>query len=246
VRFISRICAIIVLGALGYAAYTALAGSTPRDHRVDATTDSDPPILTRLLKPRRSHAEHLAFAGPPDIIRTADKLKQFAKRDPEAFAEVMRNRGPGGVVIYDPRTGVTREEYDRFRRAKELGGLMKVGDVTLAVSRPSPAKVVVSGMPEMPSVEFDLVEQTVSTPYGSLEVCRAFEPNENQHLTGPIRGVSWRAEWLGSPPRGDLVLWSFMVAESTTTGDLWFGLAVQDNRVGDYVIDYFLRVPGVD
>ncbi|WP_019588509.1 hypothetical protein [Deinococcus apachensis] len=54
----------------------------------------------------------------PDILDIGRRMLAAARENLEWNLEQLRDARPGEPLPYDPRLGVTREEYGRFRDAK--------------------------------------------------------------------------------------------------------------------------------
>jgi len=225
-------------GSASPAAATSQAQSEGTASSYDATP------LGRMLRPRTAKAELLVLVAPPDIEATAAKLKALAMRNPEAFADLASKRDADNKIVYDERMGVSKEAYERMLGMPELSTLTKSGDFELVIARDGAERAVVSGIPQLSSLAFDLARQTVESPFGKLAGGKPFEPDDNQPLTGPIRGVNWRSDSIES--REDFSLWRATVAESAKQGDLWLILAVRNNLTGKYLLEYWVRVPAAE
>ncbi|MGC3967171.1 MAG: hypothetical protein QM775_07310 [Pirellulales bacterium] len=144
--------------------------------------------MLQLLAPRRELAEIMTLSVPADISVIAAKLKAAAQRNPADAAEIFKNTGPDGVAKYDARMGVTRQEYERFLKGRSEWTLVKTADVPIVIEPPAGDAVRITGLPQLDSLAFDAAKLSVTTPYGSLELGKLFEPNDGQNLTGRIAG----------------------------------------------------------
>jgi hypothetical protein len=233
----------VIALAVGFSVGLLGCSSKPRAGDIAPSAEADRSPLASILKPRQAKAELRILTPPIDVRETAEKIKATARSNPALFAELFKKQDAAGVVLYDPRMGVTQEAYERFKRLPELSTLAIAQEFELVIARSSPDKVLLTGLPQIPKLEIDLAKQTVESPFGKLDAADPFEPNDRQVLTGPIHGVNWRIQSLDSMAGDEFKLAKTTVAEQTETGDLWLVLEVRNYVQGTHLVDYWVRVP---
>jgi len=200
--------------------------------------------IARLLAPRTMKAEIYTIFAPADVIATGQKLKTAMQSNPVAAAMIMANQDPDGKVKYDPRMGVTRDEYARLLRGTELWELKVTGEATITIKKLSDSVYEILGLPGIEKAVYDTNELSVNIPFGKLKSGELFAPNDGQRLTGPIAGIRWRSSSIGSLVLDDDTFWTSLVAQSQSTHDVWLEFRVKDNQTRQDRLHYFARFSG--
>jgi hypothetical protein len=218
----------VLAGAVGCSSKTGESSGSSAGHvavtaeQVGAATDPDLVLLAKMLQPRTAKADLMRLNVPPDTIETADKIREFARRNPVVYEAISRKKDADGHIVFDDRIGVTREAFDRMNRVGELCSLTKAGEFELTISRPSFDSAVLLGVPEFPTIEIQFRAMQIKTKYGDMVFGKRVEPNGKQFLTGPVRGIGWNSnEPPFMRPADRFVLSKAAISVATETGDLW-------------------------
>jgi lipoprotein-anchoring transpeptidase ErfK/SrfK len=109
VQFIKQICVIIVLGALGYAAYTTLTGTPPAEPPVDLATASSPPRVELPGGGGFGPSTSVATNGPPG--GAAPRFNTPTSGMTAGLPSPAPTSNPGTATITGVRTDTATEPY---------------------------------------------------------------------------------------------------------------------------------------
>ncbi|MFD1734506.1 hypothetical protein ACFSC4_29340 [Deinococcus malanensis] len=102
-----------------------------------------PPPVQTLLPSGRVTVDLLTPTYPPDILDIGRRMQDAARTHRDWFLEQVRNAAPGEPLPYDPRFGVTREEYQRFLDVKPA--YTAFGRATLTITRRTDGTLLFQG-----------------------------------------------------------------------------------------------------
>jgi hypothetical protein len=146
-------------------------------------TSTELPPIGNLLPADGTEVDVMGY--PERFMELSRKLQAGIKENPGAFASGVLNAKPGEPVDYDPRLGMTEEEYREFLElAKEIK-FVKLGSVTLKVGRSDEGVKLDGGefLPELSKITFNLMEKQVRTPFGNCTKVTAVCTGEGQKAT---------------------------------------------------------------
>lgn len=134
---------------------------------------------------------------PWRAVELGQRLEAGAAQHPEWWSEHVQNAPEGEPIPYDPRMGITEDEYLEFLDLASTATLVKVGEATLDFQWLSPRRVRLKAEGELAAldgVEIDVVLQRAVTPMGALSERVEIDNPAETAPTGPWRGVQWSGE----------------------------------------------------
>lgn len=198
--------------------------------------------LTGLLQPRETEAVVSVPALTDEAKQIADKLKQAARFDPQTFLLLVRDGSTTGLPDYDPRLGITRDEYDLLMLGKHLR-LKETSKAKLRIVAASDGKFVLLGLPNLAEVTFDVAVHLVTTPYGEVARPEEFAVAPMPELTGPLVGYRWTESAMMSDLRRYRIQ-EITLAQSPLDGAVWFIAHIADSIDNRMAVDYYARFSG--
>jgi hypothetical protein len=202
-----------------------------------------PDRIASLMQPRSSVATTFKPTLSDEITKIYDKLKNSAQVDPELFLTLMQHGGAeNGAPTYDPRFGITREEYNLLMYGSHLR-LKILSQTTVQITAGAEGKFVVRGLPGLTEVIVDAALQAISTPYGEVTRPAEFEAATSPHLTGPLVGYRWTEPLVAEGLRRFRIE-EITLAQSQVDGAVWMILHIADTIDNRLLVDYFVRFDG--
>jgi hypothetical protein len=181
------------------ASYLALASVTAGVARVHpSSAPASPPLaqIRKLLPADGTRADVMQLVAPPRLNLLTAKLQQAAQKQPEWWIDQLHKAKPGEPLPYDPRLGLTKEEYKELLSLWGAFSLRKTRTVRLSVKRDG-MRITFNGgeeLPDLRAVVVDLETGAVTTPYGTATQWSRVEASPEQKATGPWNGVAWELE----------------------------------------------------
>jgi hypothetical protein len=176
------------LGAAVLLACASLAHAAP----VDAYLPDSGVMDARLM----------TVEGSPEDERIAQKMAQAKAKNAKWFmAYVKKHEKTAGIMPYDPRLGVTRDEYERFAHPKL--GLREIGRITITIKPDAQgARVLDVPADAKALMGFAIAAdgRSAATPAGVLPAAADIHNTDPDAPTGPWSGVSFGTD--GDPPNG--------------------------------------------
>ncbi len=154
--------------------------------------------LRALLPQREVEAQVLALWSPPRLAELSGRLQRAAQADPAWWRSHAQQAQPGKPLPYDPRMGMTAEEYASLLAMNDSVQMRPAATFTLRLQgTPTgwrfPADAAV---PALANVEIDTVADVIRTPFGALPARGAIKPSAAQKATGPWGGPQWKTDAL--------------------------------------------------
>jgi hypothetical protein len=180
----------------------------------------------------------------PRQVELSQRLAEAARKDPAWFREHLTKRAaPGEPLPYDPRLGLSKEEYDELNKLNaRRPTLRKAGQATLAITRRGEDVYVLDGgrtLPELTGIEVDLKRDVVRTPRGVAAERFETKANPSQPSPpGPWSGVGWKlavkgdANFVGAK----IVQLTVGKAEESNRGVLYFKLLTPQERADIFLL----------
>ncbi|MGL4463305.1 MAG: hypothetical protein ACRC1K_14245 [Planctomycetia bacterium] len=142
----------------------------------------------------------MTFTESPRRAELSKKLLEAVAKDPEWWAAHVRKGKPGEPIEYDPKLGLTRDEFKEYLDTSFT--LTKTGTVKAVVERTGERVLLAFGkdFPGMEEVAIDLKKDTVTTPFGVATDRTRIRANADQKATGKWDGVQWKHESMGTKP----------------------------------------------
>jgi hypothetical protein len=147
--------------------------------------------LRLLFTPRDEQGVVLTLTATKRFADLAQKVKQAIGDNPK----LLLSRKSGEPLPYSPDLGITEGEYNEFLALAENGGmaLQETGKVALSIVDQPPDHVLIKSLPEIGELDVDLKTGVVEVLGRKLAMPNSISPNENQELTGPFHGYSWKS-----------------------------------------------------
>ena len=196
----SRVLLAFVLVAAAAACNDSPESSSPAGVGPQQTGSDEPDRsvdLRKLLPIGRFAVDVMDFAPSAHMVELSQRFQDAVSQRPQWLLEHAKTYEPGKPLPYDPRFGLTEEEYAEFLALAEDLSLKKKRQATLAVVKKGTDIFVLDGgnsLPELTGIEIDLKNDVVRTPFGTAMEASEVKPSSKQNATGPWRGRTWRLE----------------------------------------------------
>lgn len=146
------------------------------------------------LLPQKGTEGHLMTVSTPDRLKelTAKMLNSIRKNQ-EWFINVSKQAN--GPLSYDEKLGVSREEYEEYKKLIKQGSLKDCGSfkIDLVVNSDGSRSLdTVPSMPPLKSLKFDSKREVIETPYGMLKDPKEFTVTEKGGPLGPWKGLVYQ------------------------------------------------------
>ncbi|NDI36636.1 hypothetical protein [Chengkuizengella sediminis] len=162
-------------------------------------------FVYELLKTGQFNADYLEEQTvPPENINLtleeidilADTILTNMQEDMDWYNSEINKLEVGEKLPYDPRFGVTEDEYNLVMDMSEQIELVKTREGQLKIKKVD-GKIAIVGKDTgnvLTKVGIDLVNNKILTEFGTAKYDRKIEANENQILTGMWNGHCWKIE----------------------------------------------------
>lgn len=130
-------------------------------------------------------------------LELAQRLEANVAQHPQWWDEHVRSAPAGEPIPYDPRMGITEEEYAEFLDLASRSTLVKVGEATLDFEWTGSRRVRLGAEGELAAldgIEIDVVLQQARSRFGPLPERVEIDNTLETGPTGPWRGVQWSGE----------------------------------------------------
>lgn len=134
---------------------------------------------------------------PRRALEIGQRLDANVAQDPQWWSEHVRNAPAGEPIPYDPRMGISEEEYAEFLELASRTTLLKVSEATLDFEWIGSRRVRMRAegeLSELNGIEIDVAAQRAKTRFGPLPERVEINNTSETGPTGPWRGVQWRGE----------------------------------------------------
>jgi len=175
------------------------------------------PTLEELLPADNILVDVMALEVSPKAQELSTRICTATTADREWLSAFLKEHARENPLPYDPRFGVTEEEYREYLALRKEGKLQKTNQIELRVKKEG-SRVEI-GFNEVPDatqpISIDLANQTLQTPLCSVA---GPEPRDSG-LTGAAIGPNQSYSWQGQTRGKDDGTWStinFTVGKLTT------------------------------
>jgi hypothetical protein len=194
------------------------------------------------LQPREVAVELFTPTLGDEIKVLGDKLKQAAENDPQAFLRLVGNTPAGAAPPFDPRLGLTRDEYDALMFASHVR-LKKTATAAVEIVARPKEQFFITGLPGLKEVTIDAALQIVKTPYGDVVRPVEVTADEPSPLTGPLVGYRW-SEVLEPGSLRPYRLREITLGQSPVDGAVWLVVNIVETLEERPVVECFARFSG--
>ena len=167
---------------------------------------SEIPSISDLLPVDDTEVDVMGF--PERFAELSKKLQAGIKDNPGTFLVEVLKAKPGAPIAYDPRLGLSKEEFDEYLRPASELKFVKIASVTLKVHRTDEGVQFDGGdlLPQLKGITIKPGEKQVRTPFGNCEKPTEVRASDGQTATGRWNGVQWKLEKLLPPTEVTLML----------------------------------------
>lgn len=191
---------------LASALYAILCCGIPETACLSDEPATEGPRVADLLPTNESEVDVMWF--PERFVELMKKLDAGVKENPGAFMVDVLKAKPGEPIDYDPRLGLTEEEYNEFLRLSRELKFVKLTTVPIKVHHTAEGVELDGGdlLPQLTGITFDPDNKKLKTPFGVCTKATDVRASDEQTRTGRCNGVQWECEQLFPPSRVRLML----------------------------------------
>lgn len=139
----------------------------------------------------------IAVVPPPELEKYVIMVEEAAKKDPEWFAEYSKNSKPGVPLGYDPKLGLTKEQYDDYLAIWAKREFKAVEPLVLQLKENKDGKWIINavstqgGANPIATLRYDPKEDVFISPNGELKRLEDVDADKNSIL-GAWQGHEWK------------------------------------------------------
>lgn len=157
-----------------------------------------PEVLSYLTKDAYIRGGVTVVVPPPELDQYVAIVEEAAKKDPEWFIEQSKNSAPGVPLPYDPKLGLTEEQYKEYLEIWEKREFKAVEAVILRLTETGDKtwKITAAGAGganPISTLKYDAEKDEFVSPNGSLVRLEDVKADKNSIL-GEWVGHEWRFE----------------------------------------------------
>lgn len=136
---------------------------------------------------------------PPEIEKYLALVQAAAQQDPEWFAEHSRSTAPGVPLPYDPKLGLSQEQYDEYLELWDKREFKAVEPVILSLRQDSQGMWLINGSAgpgtsvPISTLKYDPEKDVWISPNGTMERLEDVKADQRSIL-GAWSGYEWRFE----------------------------------------------------
>ncbi len=136
---------------------------------------------------------------PPELDKYVAQVEEAAKKNPEWFAEHSEKSPPGVPLPYDPKLGLTEEQYAEYLELWAKREFKSVDPVILQLKEGSDgrwnihAAVSNGGSSPISTLKYDPEKDVFISPNGTMERLEDVDADKNSIL-GAWTGHEWKFE----------------------------------------------------
>ena len=160
--------------------------------------------VVELLPEGEAVVDVMTLTTPARLQVLAGKLQQAAVQHQAWWLDHIKHATPGEPFPYDPKLGLTAEEYREFLLLQDQLTMRKVGEAHVRVIHAGASRYAFEGaeaLPDLTGIVIDLERLVVETPFGTCAEMSAIHASPHQQATDPWDGYQWKLE------TGDLQAW---------------------------------------
>lgn len=137
----------------------------------------------------------MQLMASPRLVEIAQKLAAAVTRDRDWWMSYASSAKEGEALPFDPRMGITSDEYAEFLGLSGKLSLQKADEAVLGFQWSQSDRITLDGgdfAPEITGTVIDLAGSRVITPFGTLSEFSAINNTIEDGPTGPWVGVDWK------------------------------------------------------
>lgn len=155
-----------------------------------------PKVLSVLPDGKLVKAATIQVVPPAELEPYLAKVEAAAKKDPEWFNEHSKKSAPGVPLPFDPKLGLTKEEYDEYIRIWEKREFKPVEPIVLQLKK-SPdgtwAITTAGGAFAIATLKYDPAKDIFISPNGEMKRLEDVKA-EKHSILGAWEGAEWKFE----------------------------------------------------
>jgi hypothetical protein len=167
--------------------------------------------IKKLLPAGKCNVDVMDVAYPKRFLELTEKLQASIVTNRNWWIDDVKKASPGEPLAYDPKLGMTKEEYAEYLSLGEQRKMEKVRSAIIQVETNANSFKFDGGptLPDLTGVEIDLNNLTIVTPFAVLK-----NPSPEVSSGGPglgaYSGYQWHFE-SGDIDKGNITTTSFLV-----------------------------------
>ena len=137
-----------------------------------------------------------AVVPPPELTKYIEKIQSAARLDPRWFREHSKNSAPGVPLPFHEKLGVTKAEYDQYRKLWDRREFEDIQPVALRLEKASDGNWMIRATGEgfpISSLRYDVASNKLTSPNGELKRVDDIVGAKDSSL-GDWRGQEWMLE----------------------------------------------------
>lgn len=189
----------------------------------------------------------MQIGASPRIALLTKKLQEAAAEDPDWWQAHVKKAKPGEPLPYDPKIGLSKEEYQEYLDLAKTLGLTKLKTVKVRVKQDGRLVILTFGddLPALKEAVINLKDDSVTTPYGVAATRSVIKAAPGQKATGPWNGIQWKLENVDlATGKGTIVKFAIGKLKDTDRGIIYYDVkqVTDDSRTFlHYVLFYDLN-----
>ena len=155
-----------------------------------------PKVLSVLPEGKLVKAATVQVVPPAELDAYLAKVEAAAKKDPEWFNEHSKKSPPGVPLPYDPKLGLTQEEYDEYLKIWERREFKPVEPVVLQLKKSADgmwAITTAGGALPISTLKYDPEKDVFVSPNGEMKRLEDVKA-EKHSILGAWEGHEWKFE----------------------------------------------------
>jgi hypothetical protein len=156
-----------------------------------------PKIFAGLLKEGATMRGEVGIVLPPrEIDRYVAKVEKAAKADPAWFKEFASKAKPGVPLPFDPKLGLTKEEYDEYLKLWGRREFKPMEEVLLLLRKSAGDTWSITGTRSaacISTLRYNPATDTFNSPNGELKRLKDIKADADS-LLGAWSGMEWKFE----------------------------------------------------
>ena len=138
----------------------------------------------------------MVVVPPPELDAYVTMVEAAARQNPVWFAEHSKKASPGVPLPFDPKLGLSREDYDEYLRLWDAREFKEVEPVVLSLKSDKNGMwsiTATGGAQPISTLKYDPKQDVILSPNGQLERLEDVKANKRSIL-GEWSGSEWRFE----------------------------------------------------
>jgi hypothetical protein len=177
----------------------------------------------------------MGLVAPTDTVLIAKKMQDAISRDRAWFVEHVKKTPQGTPLAYDPRMGITKDEYARVLQMQNVMTMRPIGSVTVkfAVDADGKMQIAADGLAKvLNGISLPPGQKYVDTPLGQLSTVSKVSQNDPKSPLGRWSGIQWAKSKIG----GSSITLAVGRRDETGEGVIYYNVTGSANGSQDSLI----------